>query len=148
MKIETSKLVGAALDWAVAKAEDMVFRPVAGRGSIWFEFGIWTKPEQGGAQTSFVTTHELKLWNAKCDGPVLRQNTRIWTPSTDWAQGGPIIRRERLNLEPFNSIQFPLPEGGWCSDGVWESLEPLVAAMRCFVASKLGDEVDVPEELL
>ena len=25
---------------------------------------------------------------------------------------------------------------------------PLVAAMRCYVASKLGDEVDIPEELL
>jgi hypothetical protein len=25
---------------------------------------------------------------------------------------------------------------------------PLIAAMRCFVASKLGDEVDVPEKLL
>ena len=24
---------------------------------------------------------------------------------------------------------------------------PLIAAMRCYVASKLGDEVDVPEEL-
>jgi hypothetical protein len=24
---------------------------------------------------------------------------------------------------------------------------PLVAAMRCYCASKLGDEVDVPEEL-
>ena len=25
---------------------------------------------------------------------------------------------------------------------------PLIAAMRCFVASKLGDEVDVPDELI
>ncbi len=25
---------------------------------------------------------------------------------------------------------------------------PLIAAMRCYVASKLGDEVDIPEELL
>ena len=25
---------------------------------------------------------------------------------------------------------------------------PLIAAMRCYVASKLGDEVDVPEELV
>jgi hypothetical protein len=24
---------------------------------------------------------------------------------------------------------------------------PLIAAMRCYVASKLGDEVDVPDEL-
>ena len=25
---------------------------------------------------------------------------------------------------------------------------PLIAAMRCYVASKLGDDVDIPEELL
>lgn len=25
---------------------------------------------------------------------------------------------------------------------------PLIAAMRCFVASKLGDEVEIPEELV
>ena len=25
---------------------------------------------------------------------------------------------------------------------------PLIAAMRCYVASKLGDEVNVPEDLL
>jgi hypothetical protein len=24
---------------------------------------------------------------------------------------------------------------------------PLIAAMRCYVASKLGDEIDIPEEL-
>jgi hypothetical protein len=25
---------------------------------------------------------------------------------------------------------------------------PLIAAMRCYVASKLGEEIDVPEELI
>jgi len=30
----------------------------------------------------------------------------------------------------------------------YEDLEPLIAAMRCYVASKLGDTVEVPEELL
>lgn len=25
---------------------------------------------------------------------------------------------------------------------------PLIAAMRCFVASRLGDEIEIPEELL
>ncbi|MNW06473.1 hypothetical protein D3C71_2028910 [compost metagenome] len=25
---------------------------------------------------------------------------------------------------------------------------PLIAAMRCYVASRVGDEVDLPEELL
>jgi len=29
-----------------------------------------------------------------------------------------------------------------------EGTTPLIAAMRCYVASKLGDEVDIPTELI
>lgn len=29
----------------------------------------------------------------------------------------------------------------------WQGPTTLIAAMRCYVASKLGDEVEVPEEL-
>lgn len=29
----------------------------------------------------------------------------------------------------------------------WQGPTPLIAAMRCYVASKLGDEVEIPEEL-
>lgn len=72
-----------------------------------------------------------------CDDPT--------TPrfSTDWAQGGPIIEREKITIE-------------WTGEDwmgyIWHDEEvfgptPLVAAMRCYVASKLGDEVNVPEEL-
>jgi hypothetical protein len=64
--------------------------------------------------------------------------------STDWAQGGPIIEREGINLYEIS--------GNWKADipGIQLSRSgttPLIAAMRCYVASKLGDEVDVPEEL-
>lgn len=72
--------------------------------------------------------------------------------STDWAQGGPIIEREGMGLrycgfdrEPYfvatsEHRYFPKKFG---------ALGPtaLIAAMRCFVASKLGDTVDVPQEL-
>lgn len=63
--------------------------------------------------------------------------------STDWFQGGPIIERERINLEPFTSINGEQ----WLADSAWDSPTPLIAAMRCFVASKLGDEAEVPDEL-
>lgn len=74
-----------------------------------------------------------------------------WLPSINWEQGGVIIERERISISP--------------RDGYWEALyhdnlfqedgsdyfqmgdTPLVAAMRCYVASKLGDEVQLPEEL-
>lgn len=75
--------------------------------------------------------------------------------STNWAQGGPIIEREGIDITRH--------ENGWYtwfnyetkageraeSDGIGNT--PLVAAMRCFVASRLGDwlgNVEVPDELL
>ena len=61
---------------------------------------------------------------------------------TDWKQGGPIIEREGIAIgkswEGWKA--FTETSGG-------EGPTPLIAAMRCYVASKLGDEVDVPEEL-
>ena len=72
--------------------------------------------------------------------------------STDWSQGGPIIEREGINL------MFSHPDSSYAQHGVMciahrngkylEGPTPLIAAMRCFVASRLGDEVDVPEELM
>lgn len=66
----------------------------------------------------------------------------IFNPSTDWSQGGPIIERERLFLTPQN---YGYLAQSTTSDGRGET--PLIAAMRCYVASKLGDEVDMPENL-
>lgn len=105
MKIETSKLTDAALDWAVEVAEEMT-----------------------------VSQREFR-------------------PSTNWDQGGPIIERERMTVEFFEDRQY----GSGCA---WLATHirrpyfneetgptPLIAAMRCYVASRFGDEVDIPEEL-
>jgi hypothetical protein len=67
-----------------------------------------------------------------------------YSPSTDWAQGGPIIEREEISLTP------PLAgDSDWfAACGFFVSgPTPLIAAMRSYVASKLGDEIEVPEEL-
>ena len=64
--------------------------------------------------------------------------------STNWAQGGPIIEREEISLWTEGYTAWEATSGG-CQE--WGST-PLIAAMRCYVASKLGDEVDVPEELM
>ena len=119
MKIKTSDLIGPALDWAVALANNMPVCP----------------------SDVFAELHLIGRFNY----------------STDWAQGGPIIEREFIELR--NQTSF---SGGW---EAWKWLEeaqnyliigrqgrychsPLIVAMRCYVASKLGDEVEVPEKLL
>jgi hypothetical protein len=58
-----------------------------------------------------------------------------------WEHGGPIIEREKIELE------YGGPEWWACikADEDFSGPTPLIAAMRCYVASKLGDEVDVPE---
>jgi len=72
--------------------------------------------------------------------------------STDWAQGGPIIEREEVEIfRHWNKAKTDLR--AWKAQcGVQVALllgpTPLIAAMRCYVASKLGDEIEIPEELL
>ena len=65
--------------------------------------------------------------------------------STDWSEGGPIIERERIDVYGFDGEQ-------WGAEDNLRARQygdtPLVAAMRCYVASKLGEEIDVPEALL
>ena len=118
--MKTSDLTGDALDWAVGVAEG----------------------EQLTVRDRFPC--------------VLNAGGR-WNPSSNWSQGGPIIERERIAPSPeFRCAGYERPEGAWYwlayvlgpsnVDGSFESSgpTPLVAAMRCYVASKLGAEVDVP----
>jgi hypothetical protein len=68
--------------------------------------------------------------------------------STDWSYGGPIIEREKIATQPLRGNWFAGVGSGpnrssWSAHGP----TPLIAAMRCYVASKLGDEVEVPNEL-
>jgi hypothetical protein len=123
MKIKTNELTGAALDWAVAKCEGHSEFRLSGK-----EFG------------PYHTFADLKL-----------------TYSTNWYQGGPIIEREMIQLTPHCMVN---PLYGWAAayrsfdedDDVYALFRkrgktPLIAAMRCYVASKLGDTIDIPEEL-
>jgi hypothetical protein len=118
MKIKTAELEGAALDYAVAKCEGHILPPM----------DEYTPP-----------------WLA----------TRRF--STDWALGGLIIERERIQLRSHVEIQ-----GHWTAsifkanekfptlgNTVFEEgTNALEAAMRCFVVSRLGDEVELPDELI
>ena len=64
-------------------------------------------------------------------------------PSVMWSQAGPIIER--------NKIELIVEDGQWYGRSSTHGVHgptPLIAAMRCLVASQLGEEVDIPEELL
>ena len=70
-----------------------------------------------------------------------------YSPSTDLAQGGPIIEREQLNLACLGEVWEAWPNTGM-NDAIYcKGPTPLIAAMRCHVASKLGDIVEIPEAL-
>jgi hypothetical protein len=114
--MKTSKLTGAALDWAVAKCE--------GRG---FVFG----------ETDYTDGHTYQRGTAQATGPHY---------STDWAQGGPIIEREGIGVGPAGCARKwnPVTE----QYDQFTGPTPLIAAMRCYVTSKLGDDINIPEELL
>ena len=73
-----------------------------------------------------------------------------WQPSADWAQGGAIIEREKIAITGTNFHWWEC-DSGWYAhigDRYSHGDTPLIAAMRCYVASKLGDEIELPEELM
>jgi hypothetical protein len=69
-----------------------------------------------------------------------------------WEHGGPIIEREGMGLWAYQWNEQGEAEQGWYAedkdgDHVQTGPTPLIAAMRCYVASKLGEDVSIPEEL-
>jgi hypothetical protein len=101
-------------------------------------------------KTSDLTGAALDWAVAKCEGAINGDDLDIgfileggYSPSTDWAQGGPIIERERIELEHDGFIWWARIK----ADEDYSDPTPLIAAMRCYVASKLGDTIDIPNEL-
>ena len=116
--MKTSELTGAALDWAVAKCDGYIDKDMA-----WIEGGK--------VEVAYYTDY---------------------SPSTNWQHGGGIIEREKIDLNwdvtlshRVDGLWFASASGG---DDDMTASTPLVAAMRAYVASKFGDEIDVPEELI
>ena len=137
--IKTSELIGTQLDWAVAKCEG---EPTSISGI--FQYGKLTGEH--------IILHREQ---SDCFGRLQ------YSPSTEWTQGGPIIERECIATErrlttgtdgvlvnamgwrascqfDIDAFSYKISEAG---------ASPLIAAMRAYIASKLGDEVDIPDEL-
>jgi hypothetical protein len=126
MKHKTSELTGALLDAAVALAE--------------------------GLSPKLVDEGELACFCLIPDPPGMMHcfapEPRRYYPSQGWMHGGPIIEREHIDLQgrcgaPHRDRIAP----EWCArmvSGYFYGDTPLIAAMRAYVASKLGDEVELP----
>ena len=126
MKIKVSEASGVQLDWLVAKAEG------------------WNIEDD--------------YWITDLNEPGTGQPLSDFQPTTDPAQGQPILERERIKTAPNlngswhgqirHTKSHPLVAhpvlSGWTNQ---HGPTMLTAGLRCFVASKLGDEVEIPEEL-
>jgi hypothetical protein len=133
--MKTSELTGAALDWAVAMAEgDKVYRPRLGRPSDW-------------DKEAYLKDGSDDRWVVRVQNPKVAHFVD-WTynPSGGWWEGGPIIEREKLDVFCSGQI-WDASTGDRGNNSVQSGPTPLIAAMRCYVASKLGDEIDLPKEL-
>ncbi len=88
---------------------------------------------------------------AQCTGFPVRYGFDDNCPeySTDWAQGGPIIEREQINIRvsTVGGEWVGFTDNGWGVEGWSTGQTPLIAAMRCYVAAKLGDDINIPDEL-
>lgn len=125
MKIKTSELSGVALDWAVAQVA-----------------GVEVEMRYDRELTKVHDRHGIRL---------IESIRSIYSPSTYWSQGGPLIERFKVDIITerdclvsayANDDKYqPLTEDMYGSDH-------LIAACRAIVSSKLGDEVDVPEGLV
>jgi hypothetical protein len=105
--------------------------------------------EMDGAQLDYAVLtargykHASGPWHVCGEGCV---SAELYHPSTDWMQGGPLIESEKIWLAaPLNSARREWSASLDCSVDHSLGPTPLIAAMRAFVASKLGDEVEVPE---
>lgn len=127
MLMKVSDLTGAALDYAVAVAEGAT--------------NLRENPHKFNKHLILTLNEHL----------VFVKNLRY---STDWGQGGPIIEREEIGIKRkapcFQGWEWEASPsitakgaGGHYGYGP----TPLTAAMRCYVASKLGDTVEIPDEI-
>ena len=95
-------------------------------------------------ECEFVGTPPIK----EVSGVLYTIEGYYWNPSTDWALGGPIIEREGITIARRGKYSYSA-WGAVLNDFEFdeEGPTPLIAAMRCYVASKLGDEVEIPKAL-
>jgi hypothetical protein len=136
--MKTAELTGAILDYWVAKAGEEWKRAHHLFPTMTLDptfSGVDLRDYPRGEYGASIQTCILIPRNP------FRQDPQPFCPSIAWDHGGPIIEREKIEVRPGST------------DGLWfgsihdvymfmEGPTPLIAAMRCFVASKFGEEVE------
>ncbi|CDM88202.1 phage protein NinX family protein [Xenorhabdus bovienii] len=127
MKIKTSELTGRALDWAVCLAI-------------------------GGAANKDNT--EVQAPNR--DYYLLSNGKGNFTPSTDWDQCGELMDKycksfgmvQRRANETWRAFAYGTPRNGQDTMRLASGDTLQIAFCRAVVAAQLGDEIDIPDELV
>ena len=141
VEVKTAELAGPALDWAVAKA----CRYECGR-----------LPRIGNTLGCNLPDGLQYVIGRLCCASIAEElNARFFRPSTDWAQGGPLIDKHSIDfntqgvdvdgsqLIEATAQDFECMEC-WSAEGETR----LIAACRAIVSAKFGDAVKVPVELV
>ena len=141
MKIKVSDATPIQLAYLIAQCEGRTIRRDPMKfydGSYW----IWEETPSGKGGIDINKSVYMRIGYK-------------FSPSTKWEQGGPIIERAEIGIkrrapcmkgEEWEASPSITAKGAGGKFGCGPT--PLIAAMRCYVASNLGDEVEIPDELL
>ena len=133
VEVKTAELAGPALDWAVAKA----CRYECGR-----------LPRIGNTLGCNLPDGLQYVIGRLCCASIAEElNARFSRPSTDWAQGGPLIDKYNIWLSGPIGDRKEWSAAINLSADEMRGETALIAICRTIVAAKLGDVVQVPVEL-
>lgn len=140
MKVETSTLSGAALDFAAFVAE--------GR-SYWLRSNAQWDHHMGCTDWILDTDKVLRRFrfDESCSRAGAWVELETFQPSLDWSQAGPIIEVVGIDISVVQGKEWRA-QCYTSVQGTAYGPGPLVAAMRAFVASKFGSVVELPDQFL
>lgn len=132
-KVDVSELKGAALDWAVAVCENkpIQYNPMGFEGGAESGYWIWENKSPIGRSIYLLIG-------------------RDYSPSSDWAQAGEIMERYDIFPSRYFGCGENNPNKYQAGNGriSVRGETPLIAVMRAFILTKLGEEeMDIPDPL-
>lgn len=130
--MKTAELEGAVLDYYVAKADGL---PIYAAGTDSWPGNAHVHRE------SFEHSVVLISLMGMSHGLFIEHSGKSvrYSPSVNWEYAGPIIESNGIWLSHRGDKWFSTVEA---KGSFQEGPTPLIAAMRAFVASKFGDEVE------